>query len=288
MLLNDTPLPRRALLKAGAALPILATAGVLSQPIAAASDPDGRIEALWAERAEIMREVEILGVLASAAVEKLPWWARPGPVWLNSDGSFSGEGSGWPAIQDMQPSEFRGALRKVRPDPRDIKMEFERSVSLWPQGREKARAIYRRHMRELVQRLRAKRAIEEELGIPQMNSRIEALVDRQYEIEKTLRAMAKTSDAPSAIMAGLMVTFQANVQEIAPFDEATAGDPLCWEAEAILNAVRLLRPQVVGLLREHADELLDHPERRFKDMALFGGPERPAEREGAPQTADDV
>jgi hypothetical protein len=78
---------RRAILAGAAAVPIAATT---AERAFARSADDERIEQLWRARTELAAESRTLDRAHADAEARLPEWAAPGPMYLQSDGSHGG------------------------------------------------------------------------------------------------------------------------------------------------------------------------------------------------------
>jgi hypothetical protein len=105
-----------------------------------------------------------------------PRWAQGGPRHLNHDGSFGGHEVGWPAIQGLAPPAIKGTDKLVRPGSGDLRNDFARETLIF--GREDALLKYRRSLRALADRRKARKAEQIRVGLPEADARVEAIGDQ--------------------------------------------------------------------------------------------------------------
>lgn len=152
-------LSRRRLIKGSVLLvvggaPDCAECGLLDGP---------KVKALKKRRAYLITKCERLDRLWLEAQARMPSHWRPGPKFMNEWGEMSGPLEGWPA-EPSDPIKLRNGLWLVRPSPRDLRELFEEDVI--EVGREAAIVTYRTRIRQLRDRLRARRRWESEVGMP--------------------------------------------------------------------------------------------------------------------------
>ena len=118
------------------------------------------------------------------ALNKMPWWARPGHSMLH-DGELAGEEVNWPAIQGMEPSPHRGVFRLIRPGLRDLREHYDFVVRNFPKSAS-ALALYRKNLRELATRRRAQREEERKAGLPAAQAAFDDLASKRADIERRI------------------------------------------------------------------------------------------------------
>ena len=75
----------------------------------------------------------------------MPWWAKTGPVRIDYHGNpYGEETSGWPAIQDLRPSE-QGLLVRLRYGKHDLRKAYEQNLRNGF-SEPRAKALYRRDL----------------------------------------------------------------------------------------------------------------------------------------------
>jgi hypothetical protein len=249
-------LSRRSLVTSAAALPELA---VPVAAVATCSADDARINALWAERTATAGELRGLHREIEEAESKLPEWARPGPKYLRSDGTYGGEDVGWPLIQGGRTPED-GVINK-RPSPDDIRETFEihvrhRGEDVWQRVKD-AQKVYEKSMAELNERLRLQRIEKERVGLAGCDERQEALCDRSNDIDDAIEAMPATAAKAAAMfMIAMLRNNPGNADTLRGDGSDGDGDGLGSIAGHILP---VLRPQLTGLIAHHVDDLIDNP-----------------------------
>ena len=195
-------LSRRSLLGSGLAAAVPLAAGV---PVAAAAAPapdgDDLLLDLWHRRAEVLAQIEALDDAIAAASARMPWWAQPGPRYVDGQGRHVGEISGWPAVEDAGVPEYKLAHRLIRISPRDIRKHMEETIrTIGPKAVPEARARAARKLRALANRQRRQRAEEARVGLPAIEAASEAAGDRLCEIDRQIESLPPTIATMAAVM----------------------------------------------------------------------------------------
>ncbi len=152
-------LSRRQLVQ-GSALLILGA----SVPCSAGDDLDElEVEMLKTRRSHLSAECERLDRSWREAHARMPWHLLPGPKFMDEHGELCGPRVGWPAALSDSIELSTGSVL-IRPSPRDLHELLE--VDLIEVGRERAAVSYRNRIRQLRDRIRAKRQWESEARMP--------------------------------------------------------------------------------------------------------------------------
>lgn len=211
--------------------------------IPAASAPAEAVDRLWRAYVALIPEARRLTAAEAEAERRMPFWARRGPAYIAGDGSYAGDAVGWPLDLAVQPGR-RSPSHWVlcRPGPSDVQEAFDVAVQMHPESRDWARANYRRHMRALVERLRAQKAERSRVGLPTIEAAYQANFDQRFDLIHQIEAMPPCPDSTAAlILHGAM--FMKN---------GSAVDNLPG-----LHVLTHLRSHVSGLVKEHVEQLLE-------------------------------
>jgi hypothetical protein len=230
-----------------------ALAAFTAAPAIALPAPADTANVLWAERQKHVERIALLCAEYSAASDKLPAWALPGPERIDVNGNFCGEIRAWPLAEDL--TLPRVGERIVRPSIYQEKEHFEFVMRLsgsTPAFRKSRRAIMRRNIKAIVARLRERRRLYTELG----------LFDLDQAISDTCTAMCETEDAidelapaPNVVAAMLLARVCANCSRT----DFAEGNGYCGTMAVALVSLRGLLPGLSGLIREHAALLVNNP-----------------------------
>lgn len=258
-------LVRRSFLT-GLAVTVPMAATVATPALVASGASRSAIDELYAERTELAAQSRELCKRHDAAESAMPWWARPGHEYVRPDGTWAGAHVGWPAIDDDKLPTYEGSMLKKRISPFDIRRSFESNARLWKAfdayrgdgcGRERARAIYRKDMRELVARLRRQREEERKVGLWEIEAQMEALSDQIFDLEDRI----KNLDVPSA-----EVPQKAAAVLLIESRERRSDDS--FGESAMLDT---LRPLLTGLISEHAKYVAENPDEPMAAMPFWLG-----------------
>ena len=144
----------------------------------------------------------------------MPWWAKTGPVRIDYHGNpYGEETSGWPAIQDLRPSE-QGLLVRLRYGKHDLRKAYEQNLRNGF-SEPRAKALYRRDLKALALRLRAQKAEEAKVNLPALLKAWEDACDLATYIEKAIEALPTTLNA---LAAKVMVLTAFGMSNRATFD----------------------------------------------------------------------
>jgi hypothetical protein len=213
-----------------------------------------------------MRRQQLNGVARRTARDRLPWWAAPGPRYIDHTGDPTGDISGWPAIQGLEPPAYTNALRVSRPGPSELKRRYEAALR-WPGGdkrRAAIRADYRQEVRDLVSRIRAQRSEEAAVGLPALEAEDDELTGRLIGVLCAIRGLAGRDPTNPMVMAAWLM---ANV-----FWNRDSDCPLSgWDTDVLAT----LLPSLTGVIRDDAEEIVRSPGTPAGDLA-FWTPQVPA------------
>lgn len=213
-------------------------------------DHGADIAQLWSLRKRVIAEERLASRAVDEASDKVPWWAKPGPSYLFCDGSMGGPISGWPALQNVTPPEYKNVHKNIRPSPSSVK-ESARSYGLmW--GEERARAIYRRDLRAIVLRRRAADLEGAKVDLPRLEAELETLTTAVIELDDALISGAAECSA-AAIAANALLGLQNSMSLDDPLD---CDPPEVLHLKAVLQAVR---SALTGDLANSVDEILHPP-----------------------------
>jgi hypothetical protein len=234
---------------AGAAGAAAAATGATALPAAAAEVPklsavDRQVLELWERRAKLQAVAERCLEQYSAASDRLPEWARSGPVYLRTDGRPSGldEHVGWPAVADLslRPVNAAGFV-KARLGPQDIRDEFSRAMQ---EGEDRV-AVIEKHGRafvEFAERIRAQNAEENRLGIDTLGGRCDAANEAVAGVENEFDQYLRTSVLALACV--LMIAIEDGCEDIEGLNRA---------------ALAAIRPLLSSAIAQDADRVLADP-----------------------------
>jgi hypothetical protein len=237
----------------------VATVALAPAVIAAPSAGSQELHALWNKR-RALRPVYLESQARIAAAEAaLPWWARSGPSRLYSDGTISGEISGWPAIRDMQPPKIEGALKFLRPSKADLRADYDALRSFHGDSPAR-RASYRDALRKLAIRKREQRAEEEKVELPALEKQHDAILDEMFAVASAIEALPDRS--ADAVAASLLIGFNL---------EANTRDNTGCNIQGIEGALRIMLPSLTGNIAADAADLLDNPDTPITERAAWIG-----------------
>jgi hypothetical protein len=236
-----------------------AFAGAAVIPAVANAQGSSELHTLWNKRRAI-RPVNLQSKAALKAAEAaLPWWAQTGPVYLAHDGTHTGIHVGWPAIRELEAPKTEGAVRLLRPSQYDLRKEYDQHCGIWGDS-PSARARYRDKLREFAVRRREQKAEEQKLGLPELETRNEAIVDGLVAVNDAIESLPdQTADA---IAASLMIELNY---------EASLRDNTGINMQGIARALRILLPSLTGNIAADAADLLDNPETPITERMAFIG-----------------
>ena len=228
-----------------------------------------QIDELLRRYAHLMEDFNQVDRDRRVAYEQIPWWAKCGPSFLNADGQMYGQECGWPAITDAVPPR-RGVTRNIRPNLAALRNQFDAAVraTCWSLSRDRyradLRAVYRKQVRDLLARLRAQRAIEAGVGLPDTERRAEAAMDGLNEIEDAIRDFSDVHGDPAVTAAKILLAmrWEAVDEDQCPADADCA-------AVAVVGILRTLQPRLWGFVSVYVSDILDNPERPFKRAAFW-------------------
>ncbi len=259
-ILTERP-SRRAALAALASAPALAVLPAAARATALGADAaDDHAIALWERRHAFRQPLLDAYRVFREAEGRIPAWARPGPAFMDGDGSLVGGESGWPAIEGLKPTGHTSCYQPVRPGPDTLRAAFDADCAIL--GREKALRGYRRRLRELALRLRAKESEEERSGFAAADRAVDALCAQADRVDDEIGALAPTT--PNAAAARILIEAMAAASFREPVDDSGA-----MTVAAI--ALDHLRPALRGMIKAHVDELLDNPDRRLGSCQAYVG-----------------
>lgn len=235
-------LSRRCIVSGLAAVAIPTGAAAAPTSFSATDTPDQAVDRLWRRRTELIVEGRAITAAREAAEARMPEWARSGPAYLRGDGAFAGPHVGWPRDTAVRPPDYADMRRMCRPGPSDIAGWFARDVRNRPKERASARAAYRFHMRELVVRLRAQRDEERAVGMAGILADDEASWEQRSAIDDAIELVPPCTNGTAA-----MVMLETKYARLG----CTVSEVVC------LNILRRWRHDLSGLIREHAELLLE-------------------------------
>jgi hypothetical protein len=213
-----------------------------------------RLEALWVQRTDLALELRKTYAALSDAEAKMPEWARPGPTYLRSDGSYFGEVSNWPRIEDATRPEGI-AFTNVRPSPADLEKNF--GFRGWSK---QSRQEFEDAMSALNEHLARQEAERAKLGIPELESAAERLVDRICDMNEEIEAAPQPSPTKAAAM------FMIGMTRARLSDTLDNRDMQYAMANGTLP---LIRPHLSGLIADHIDDLIEHPEKTHSERVFW-------------------
>jgi hypothetical protein len=155
---------RRAILRTVGLLPIAALPPAADQVSKASPQPNDVLTRLLDQRSELIARRDALDRKWLEAWPRLPSWCTPGPKFLDADGDASGPRVGWPEAAQSELIELGDGLMLARPSPADLRELFDADLSTGPH--DLAENLYRKRSRQLLLRLRAKRACLRAHGLP--------------------------------------------------------------------------------------------------------------------------
>lgn len=230
----QTTTTRRALL---ASAPALVAAGAF--PALAASPPADPLAELWPACCAAVAEANAARAAYRQTYDRLPWWARSGPAYLDASGEHVGHESGWPARQDVEPPRD-GLRRRIRSGPGDIRRDFKAMMMFQhPAKRAEVRAHFRERMRAAIALRREQMAEWDRVGLPAAEEAVDVASDRRDAIMEEINALPPAT--PNVIAARILISFMIN----APLD--TGPDDVCEFAEIeVLRLLEDMRPMLTG------------------------------------------
>jgi len=229
--------------------------------------PADKLDALWQERQQIVRQENAIHRRLDDARERMPAWAKSGAEYINAAGERCGHNVGWPEVAVLPAApEISYARRLIRVSPQHIKENFENYVSLYPGSskralrlRAKARENYRASMRRLIARLRERRAIEGDLGIPAMEAKVDVLYDRRWGIKDAIEKLPPTINQAAAL-----ALIEALIDGKSGSSVSDPDDHL----SPILIMLRGIRPYLTGAIRVTVDRMFNEPDATLAELDL--------------------
>ncbi|QEN87724.1 hypothetical protein FZC33_15985 [Labrys sp. KNU-23] len=169
-----------------------------------------------------------------AAYDRLPWWVRPGPKLLNSDGEMHGPVSDLPAIQNLAPPAHTGTSRLLRPSREDLEAYWRHSIMGTDGERPLADAL-----KNLEARLQKARAEEDRVGLGRLDGALDRAVEELCEAKWQILDLAPIT-GPIAAAQFLIDCIHEPLPGATP--EATP------EIETSIQRLRKLAPYLSGQL----------------------------------------
>ena len=218
---------------------------------------DERILDLWEQRFKLRERFARAFQARVEAEARLPEWVLPGPLYLESDGTFSGPISWAPAIQGLRPPAQGCAAQLSRPYKREIELEYDLCVS-W--NVPAAGAIRQEARNALAARLRAARSEKRRVGWFAAERGVNALYEESMDIEGMIEALPPAK--PNVVAAQMLLEAISDCDPSYGFDREGS-------FRVAFKALRFLRPALTGILRQHVDEVLGDPSRRISDSSIY-------------------
>jgi hypothetical protein len=247
---------RRSLLAGLSVAPI--TLGPAAAAVSFAGAGSQELHALWNKRRALRPVLLENAAQCAAATAALPWWAKPGPSRLFSDGTISGPISNWPAIRDLKPPTIEGAFRLLRPSAAVLKDEYEAATRFSGRDTPARRASYSAALQRFEARKREQRAEEAKAGLTALEKQRDALFDDLFAISKAIEALPDRT--PDAVAASLLMEFNL---------EATTRDNTGCNIQGIAGALRIMLPCLTGNIAADAADLLDNPDSPVADRMAW-------------------
>ncbi len=204
-------LSRRAALRGGTAVALsteaITAAGAITARIAV-EDPIVALEQQWHD---ITGQVRGMWAYYEKQEGKLPAWAKVGPDQIGQD-------RGWPDVGDLPEfQEFRSPLNilSTRPSLKEVRSYNRHTESLsGGEERKRRRAQGRARVRAWVAQNRRQEALERELGIDDIDGRVEPHLERRDGVE------AEITNTPAASVEGIAAKLRlfAHYAELNPED----------------------------------------------------------------------
>ena len=225
----------------------MSLASALPPPLPQAPVSDARLFELWEARQAAIAARVAAEAAFDEATARLPEWARSGPQYLASDGSFSGNIEPWPRMRAARPQ--KGLFRNVRPSLAGIDREYQMTLARF-EGRRgyetEVEQVKRHHARARAQfaaRCRRQKAAREKLNLPDLEASLDNAWDRIFAVEEQIREVA----APTAhgLAALILVEIRASC-------EGTNGGAMAC-GRPVLRAVQ---PHLSGAIGYDVAELL--------------------------------
>lgn len=169
-----------------------------ASPLPQAAAADARLCELWEERQTAIAARVAAEAAFDGAEARLPEWARGGPQFLESDGTYSGPRVSWPRLRAARPRP--GFLKTVRPSLEEIDREYRMMLARFEgrQGREaEVEQVKRHHARDRARfaaRCRRQEAARMKLNLPALDRALDNAWDRIFAVEEQIREVA----APTA------------------------------------------------------------------------------------------
>ena len=262
----------------------IASASVAAPSIAAAVTPptwpaqeeiDVQLFELWAERKaaadaqrqshEALREVEA----------KLPEWARSGPEFSNSDGSFSGKNVAWPRLDAeriwLPPLHHQHRWPVLtRLSPSEVRQKYKNAVepgrgcrtAAWREFRQNQRLYRDLLLAAIEERCKERSAEEKKLGIPGLYRAHERIIDRVLEAEAKIFELSPCT--PNSIAAAVLIETAHECVGLERLEQPSDSGALITE-----RVLKMLRPQLSGSIADDVAELLDNPSKPIPLMAFW-------------------
>ncbi len=251
---NAPGLPSRRL-----ALATLAGAGgALAMPNGAKATPATTVQPLWLAFLRARGSYAIAWKSYCIAQRRLPWWALPGPSFMNSDGEIVGLVTGWPAIQNIERPSGR-ILRQVRVSPPDIEDTY-RAEHIF--GEEMARDRRNQRMEALNERLRQQKAEQVRAGLPELSEPLDIAVMAIADAREAIEDLAPTT--LDVLAARILVDA---VCENSKFDTVAK----CYDLDRAAQTLRALLPHIGGEIARDAAEIVGFPNRPLEQMRAHAG-----------------
>lgn len=192
--MSKTP-SRRRILQGAVVLPLVNFADMPHRTSAHNGCAD-ELQSLWLRRKDLISRSCELDRLWLERRSQLPEWCLPGPKYHNSNGNTEGPIVGWPESSDPVADCDRWLLR---PSPMDFRRLFNDEAATQV---ETACALYVNRMRLLRSRLRERRALISEVGLPASSDW--KVLDTEIEsIEQTILSRSASPDTTAARLIAL-------------------------------------------------------------------------------------
>jgi hypothetical protein len=228
-----------AVLAAGAAV-ATALPAIAATEAPALSATDRRVLDLWRRRTKILGIVDRLHDKCRAAYDKLPEWARSGPVYFRADGNPAGlpRESRWPMVADLnrRPVDANGLIN-ARPSPDDLRNEFWLAFA---RGDEVTALELERSLAEHADRQFQQEAEQKRVGVDTLVERSDDANDAFLAVEKKIEEQIGAS---VLALAGVLIeAIDGNLDEDIP--------------GLYRAALAAIRPRLVSVIAEDADRVL--------------------------------
>lgn len=147
------PFTRRSLIHQASSLALLTVDPAVGKRAGLSTE----LDYLTARRARLERCRDQLDRQWAAAYRELPDWCRPGPKYTDIEDNVFGPNVGWPGAEREAIPLSDGCIL-LQPSPADLRALFNQDVA--EHSRQTAIERYRTESRQLISRLRARRALQ--------------------------------------------------------------------------------------------------------------------------------